>query len=129
MVSVHTSHTLTAQYMAANSLLGVPGKKKRSMIGKKRPEWMNKRLIVSDNPTHNATELCQHEMSYGPDAVGSDGYYCNMASRELLPLCSHDDVEGCVHIDTEKRIISKRSYPAKRSADLHYRSYHKVDLY
>ncbi|KAF2197632.1 hypothetical protein GQ43DRAFT_458389 [Delitschia confertaspora ATCC 74209] len=107
---------------------GVPNKK-RSMVGVERPEWMNKRLIVSEFPTDNATELCQHNMSYGPDAVGSDGYYCNMATRELLPLCSFQNVEGCVDVDTENKHVRKRTYVAKRSVDLHYRSYEKLDTY
>ncbi|PGH19555.1 hypothetical protein AJ80_03891 [Polytolypa hystricis UAMH7299] len=106
---------------------GVP--QKRSMIGVERPEWMHKRLIVSDFPKDNATELCQHEMSYGPDAVGSDGYFCNMATRELHPLCSFQDVEGCVNVDMNGQHVTKRASVAKRSVNLGYRSYEKVDKY
>lgn len=107
---------------------GVPSKKKRSMKGIKRAAWMDKRLLVSNFPRDNATELCGHDMSYGPDAVGSDGYFCDMATRELHPLCSYQDVQGCVNVDVEKNKITKRSTVAKRSMDLHYRSYDKFDV-
>lgn len=111
----------------ADQVDGVP--KKRSMVGTERPEWMSKRLIVSDFPTHNATELCSHPMSFGPDAVGSDGYFCDMTTRELTPLCSFKDVEGCIDVDQVNNKISKRSSVAKRSARLHIRSYEQVDEY
>ncbi|PVI06875.1 hypothetical protein DM02DRAFT_581396 [Periconia macrospinosa] len=109
----------------ANQVDGI----KRSMIEEERPEWMTKRLIVSDFPTHNATELCLHPMSFGPDAVGSDGYFCNMKTRELTPLCTFKDVEGCIDVDQTNSKISKRSSVAKRSASLHVRSYEQVDEY
>ncbi|PGH00123.1 hypothetical protein AJ79_08306 [Helicocarpus griseus UAMH5409] len=107
---------------------GVP-RKKRSMVGVERPEWMHKRLIISDYPSDNATELCRHEMSYGPDAIGSDGFYCNMATRELSPLCSVQDAEGCVNVDEEGQVVTKRASVAKRSVNMHYRSYEKLDKY
>ncbi|KAF2269751.1 hypothetical protein CC78DRAFT_528924 [Lojkania enalia] len=112
----------------AGEIDGVPGMKKRSMRGVKRRDWMEKRLIVSNFPRDNATELCQHEMSYGPDAVGSDGYYCDMATRELHPLCDFYAVDGCVSIDVKNNKITKRSSVAKRSADIHFRSYEKLDM-
>jgi len=108
--------------------VGVP-QKKRSMVGTERPEWMAKRLIVSDFPEHNATELCSHPMSYGPDAAGSDGYFCDMQTRELTPLCSFQDVDGCINVDEAGSKITKRSAVAKRSANLHVRSYETVDDY
>jgi hypothetical protein len=94
----------------------------------KRAAWMDKRLLVSNYANDNATELCEHEMSYGPDAVGSDGYFCDMATRELHPLCSFRDIHGCVNVDVENNKITKRSTVAKRSMDLDYRSYDKLDL-
>lgn len=107
---------------------GGSGKKKRSMKNVKRAAWMDKRLLVSNFANDNATELCNDEMSHGPDAVGSDGYFCDMAARELHPLCSLQDVHGCVNIDVNSNKITKRSTVAKRSVNLQYRSYDKLEL-
>lgn len=112
----------------SNTLVGLQQKKKRSMKGVQRREWMEKRLVVSDFPQQNATELCLDDLSYGPDAVGSDGYYCDMSTRELSPLCSFQDVEGCVNVDAQKNKITKRSSVAKRSVHLVHRSYDKMHM-
>ena len=69
------------------------------------------------------------EMSYGPDAVGSDAYYCDMSTRELSPLCTSQDVEGCVNVDAPNNRITKRSSVAKRSANLVFRSYEMLDMH
>lgn len=98
------------------------------MKGVQRREWMERSLVISNFPQQNATELCQDEMSYGPDAVGSDGYYCDMSTRELFPLCSFQDVKGCVNVDAKNNKITKRSSVAKRSAHLVYRSYDKLHM-
>ncbi|KAH7389281.1 hypothetical protein DE146DRAFT_663712 [Phaeosphaeria sp. MPI-PUGE-AT-0046c] len=127
-VDANTACSNTIFAANAAEIDSVPSKKKRSMKDVKRAAWMDKRLLVSNFANDNATELCNHEMSYGPDAVGSDGHFCDMATRELHPLCSSQDVHGCVNIDVQNNKITKRSTVAKRFVDLDYRSYDKLDL-
>lgn len=91
---------------------------------------MTKRIIIStENPAHNATELCTHPMSHSSDVFGSDGYYCNMETRELHTLCSSFDVNGCVGVDIESGKVQRRVSLGKRTADVHYRSYDKVAVW
>ncbi|KAF2010488.1 hypothetical protein BU24DRAFT_399872 [Aaosphaeria arxii CBS 175.79] len=126
-ISQDTACSKTIFAKDAVEIDGVPSKKTRRAISKDRPQWMTDRLLVSSFPSDNATMLCQSETSYGPDAIGSDGYYCNMATRELFPLCEMHNVEGCINIDKDNKVVTKRSLVAKRSTDLHYRSYTQVD--
>lgn len=127
MVRISPAHRCVEGKKLTLFYLGIPGKKKRSMVGKERPAWMHDRLIVSDHYAHNATELCQSSMSYGPDAVGSDGYYCNMETRELFPVCKFHNVEGCVNVDVAGGKVNKRASLGKRSADLNLRAYKRID--
>lgn len=54
------------------------------------------RLVLSSHADHSATTLCQDPMSYGPDLVSlTEGVYCNMLTRELLPLCSTGVTGDC----------------------------------
>ncbi|KAH7420218.1 hypothetical protein BKA64DRAFT_752830 [Cadophora sp. MPI-SDFR-AT-0126] len=54
------------------------------------------RLIISSEPSHNVTELCESETSRGPDFVSLvERLYCNMDTREIKPLCSDDVDEDC----------------------------------
>ncbi|KAB5539382.1 hypothetical protein GE09DRAFT_1290494 [Coniochaeta sp. 2T2.1] len=54
------------------------------------------RLVISSQAGHNATELCQHENSFGPDFVSlPEGAYCNMATKEILPLCGAGVTARC----------------------------------
>jgi hypothetical protein len=69
------------------------------------------------------------EMSWGPDVVGSDGYYCNMETRELFPLCEKEEIDGCVNVDARSGKIIKRASVAKRATELHLRSYGDVRLW
>ncbi|OBT61310.1 hypothetical protein VE03_09597 [Pseudogymnoascus sp. 23342-1-I1] len=119
----------TFSYDAAE-IDGAPGKKRDVSLKPRRPESMTKRIIIStNNPTHNATELCMHPMSHSSDVVGLDGYYCNMEIRELRPLCSSLDVEGCVIFDIESRKVQKRVSLGKRTANVNYRSYEKASVW
>ncbi|KFY09861.1 hypothetical protein V492_05317 [Pseudogymnoascus sp. VKM F-4246] len=114
----------------AGEIDGAPGKKRDVSLRPRRPESMTKRIIISTvNPAHNATELCTHPTSHSSDVVGSDGYYCNMETRELHPLCSSLKVDGCVSIDIESGKVQKRTSLGKRTANVHYRSYEKVSVW
>lgn len=88
---------------------------------------MEDRLIVS--PTyagHEAEMLCSSATSWGPDFVGSDGKFCDMHSKTLSPLCSTEEVDGCVDIDTAEGVVKKRSTVARRSVSSVHKSYKKV---
>nr|XP_036575951.1 uncharacterized protein CTRU02_14088 [Colletotrichum truncatum]KAF6782607.1 hypothetical protein CTRU02_14088 [Colletotrichum truncatum] len=63
------------------------------------PRKKDPRLIISSIPSHNATELCLSETSRGPDLVSlEEGVYCNMETRELLPLCGGDIITDCYDV-------------------------------
>ncbi|KFY35171.1 hypothetical protein V494_06143 [Pseudogymnoascus sp. VKM F-4513 (FW-928)] len=98
---------------------------KRSL--RPRTAWMNNVLVVSPTiETHKAAELCNSATSWGPDFVGSDGKFCDMETHTLLPLCSTEDVEGCVNIDTTANAVTKRSVGPKRAVDHPHKEYTKI---
>lgn len=86
-----------------------PAKRETGKI--QRRQWIQERLIISDIEHHTAAELCMDENSYGPDFVGSDGYFCDMETKTLLPLCSTENVAGCVTLDVDGMSISNHSSP------------------
>lgn len=57
------------------------------------------RLVISHIESHSAITLCEAPNSRGPSFVSLvEGYYCNMATRELLPLCSEHTTVDCFHL-------------------------------
>ncbi|KAH7401963.1 hypothetical protein DE146DRAFT_449881 [Phaeosphaeria sp. MPI-PUGE-AT-0046c] len=63
------------------------------------------RLIVSSLSGQNATALCEQHNSYGPDFISvEEGIYCNMETRETLPLCSSSIVGECFDVDSASHI-------------------------
>ncbi|KAI9722998.1 MAG: hypothetical protein M1812_001447 [Candelaria pacifica] len=74
------------------------------------PRGLNERaLITSRNPQQSARELCEHPNSAGPDFISlHEGLFCDMATRELKPLCSPTVVENCFALDSQSRVIGKR---------------------
>ncbi|KAK0637151.1 hypothetical protein B0T17DRAFT_520765 [Bombardia bombarda] len=64
------------------------------------------RLVISSEPTHNATALCESTTSRGPDFVSLfEGVYCNMATSETLPLCVEGTLtEGCFHVENQASV-------------------------
>lgn len=47
----------------------------------------------------NATELCESPTSRGPDFVSlTEGVYCDMATSDVLPLCSEVVKEHCFDV-------------------------------
>lgn len=97
---------------------------KRSL--KPRTARMTDKLITSTWHAHTAAHLCGHAKSWGPDFVGSDGYFCDMETKTLSPLCSTKEVEGCVDVDAEGKKITKRTSVARRTVNTTHRSYKKV---
>ncbi|KAI9150772.1 hypothetical protein HJFPF1_10549 [Paramyrothecium foliicola] len=71
---------------------------------------IEERLIVSNIPSHRAENLCNSDNSWGPDFVGTDGYFCDMGSKTLTPLSPTDIIEGCVTIDGETKRVEKRTF-------------------
>lgn len=64
-------------------------------------------LVVSDIATANATQLCESETSWGPDFVAtSEGVYCDMQTRETLPICGPGAEKGC--FDLASNTMQKR---------------------
>ncbi|KAI7782906.1 hypothetical protein LA080_012779 [Diaporthe eres] len=48
-------------------------------------------LVVSSQRSHNATELCDSETSFGPDFVSTEeGVFCSMSQKKTFPICCHD---------------------------------------
>ncbi|RYP56956.1 hypothetical protein DL769_009790 [Monosporascus sp. CRB-8-3] len=61
------------------------------------------RLVVSADPNHNATELCSAGESYGPDFVSlAERLYCDMGTRELLPLCGSGLTDNCFDLEAAR---------------------------
>lgn len=76
------------------------------------------RIVVTSDPSHNATTLCESKTSRGPDLVSlAEKVYCNMETRETLPLCAQDgssadcfDVESKQERRQSVRVMSSKDY-------------------
>lgn len=78
------------------------------------------RLVISNNPKHNATEVCTHPNSLGPDFIATqegDGVYCDMSARATLPLCSKTVTKDCYDLDSHRH-ITRRSASQKSYTDI-----------
>lgn len=78
------------------------------------------RLVVSNSETFSAKDLCKDEHSWGPDFVSlSDGFFCDMATKTVKPLCAEGVEEDCFQLDAaaagskHKRAVGARSNYAK----------------
>ncbi|KAL2026277.1 hypothetical protein VTO58DRAFT_103461 [Aureobasidium pullulans] len=91
-----------------------------------RPDWIINHLITSDIPSQLARELCYSNTSWGPDFIGADGYFCDMSKKELLALCSTEDVSGCIEYDATEKTILKRSTIARREVKSVHKSYKTI---
>jgi hypothetical protein len=48
-------------------------------------------LVIDDLSYHTAHSLCESDTSAGPSFVNPvEGYYCNMKTKTLHPICSED---------------------------------------
>lgn len=91
-----------------------PTKSRRRRRALAKPD---NRLVISNSFSHNATELCRHQRSKGPHAVSlSEGMFCDMETRELLPLCSTNNTNrnDCFQLE-ERRVIRTNGRIAARS--------------
>lgn len=87
---------------------------------------MTDNLIMSNFTSQPATELCTSDTSWGPDFIGPDGNFCDMDSKTLTPLCSAQDVDGCIEVDETQNTLVKRMSVARRSANVVHKSYGKI---
>ncbi|KAF1834209.1 hypothetical protein BDW02DRAFT_569351 [Decorospora gaudefroyi] len=91
-----------------------------------RPSWMTEQLIVSNRTSQPAEELCNSDLSWGPDFIGPDGKFCDMGSKTLMPLCSSEAVDGCVEVNEDEGNVVKRMSVAKRVTGVVHKSYKNV---
>lgn len=107
--------------MKANYILAAPAKKRDLP---ERPGWNIEQLVVQAlNSGITAEELCGSETSWGPDYIGSDHKFCDMADKVVSPLCELENVEGCIEYDEANQSITKRASVARRSVKAHHKSY------
>lgn len=89
-----------------------PGARKRSVsqpiYERVRPRSMAEKLVVSTIRTHNMTELCSNPRMWSSDFIGVDGVYCDVGTHTAYPLCSHNNVEGCVVFDETSKVLSRK---------------------
>lgn len=88
---------------------------------------MQKKLITSNITSHKSSNLCNSATSWGPDFVGSDGYFCDMETKTLTPLCITENVDGCMEIDNSQKKVTKRSNVPRREVSTDLKSYEHVD--
>lgn len=82
--------------------------------------------MVSNSTHQNAEDLCTSETSWGPDFIGGDGKFCDMSSKQLIPLCSVEDVDGCVEVSDAEMTVAKRSTVARRRVKTVHKSYKTI---
>lgn len=78
---------------------------------------------MSNYTSHTAADVCNSATSWGPDFVGVDGMFCDMESKIMTPLCTAEDVDGCVVINEQAGTLTKRISVARRAADVAHKSY------
>ncbi|KFZ03596.1 hypothetical protein V502_10809 [Pseudogymnoascus sp. VKM F-4520 (FW-2644)] len=111
---------------SSNAPINSAPSRKRSF--RPRQAWMEGVLVVSPTiESHKAADLCNSNTSWGPDFVGSDGKFCDMDTHTLVPLCSTEDVDGCVNIDTTANAVTRRSVGPKRAVDHPHKKYTKIN--
>ncbi|KAK6006582.1 hypothetical protein QM012_006992 [Aureobasidium pullulans] len=112
--------------------------KRETLLPRARLPWMEKKLIISDIASHSAVNLCNSQTSWGPDFVSStEGKLCDMATKTLYTLCSKEQVDGCVKIDTEPTdgasqtasVASQRLSVAKRTVKGILKSYEQTAVW
>jgi hypothetical protein len=78
----------------------VPSRQSLKIRGIKN--YQHDRLTVSHLPGHSAKEVCEHEMSLGPDFVSmEEGLFCDMETATLWPLCDATQTIDCFNLETQ----------------------------
>ncbi|KAI9888819.1 MAG: hypothetical protein M1814_006273 [Vezdaea aestivalis] len=64
---------------------------------------MDERLIVTDNPLHSMSQLCNSSTSLGPNMFNSqEGRFCHMASKQVYNICKSADEQWCFDADARQ---------------------------
>ncbi|KAK4206343.1 hypothetical protein QBC37DRAFT_488177 [Rhypophila decipiens] len=72
---------------------------------RKKKRAPDSRLVITDQPGHSAAELCGSHSSHGPSLVSLvEGLFCNMKTREVLPICAGELTEGCFEVPDTKAV-------------------------
>ena len=91
----------------------VPQKKRRSdkesAPRSPIPSRFAEMVVMSHNPTHNATELCKDTWAHGPSFVSfEEGVFCDMEEKIAWPLCTGVDGEkGCYDWKSHSMVESR----------------------
>ncbi|GFP60276.1 hypothetical protein TASIC1_0017003800 [Trichoderma asperellum] len=102
-----------------NSYCGYPALRSYTSSGgevvkRDKTPKLDSRLVISSAASHNATELCSSETSRGPDLVSmAEGVFCDMATKEVMPLCDEGTKQGCFHVDSRTKLLSNETTHAK----------------
>lgn len=77
-------------------------------VAKRNVGGNDTRLVTSPRESQTATELCEAPNSSGPDFVSlMEGLYCDMTTRELLPICSLTGLsENCFDLDVAGKALA-----------------------
>lgn len=65
-------------------------------------------LVVDDLPSHTAHTLCESHNSAGPSFVNVDhGFFCDMQTRTVHPVCDKETKQTEVCFDTEQNELGR----------------------
>ncbi|KAK7754166.1 hypothetical protein SLS62_003743 [Diatrype stigma] len=84
----------------------LPPKRPRPQLARRsrQKHLFDSALVVTDDPTHSAEELCDHPDSRGPNLVNiHEGRYCHMVDKSLWPTCSGNTSTNC--FDKDARVL------------------------
>lgn len=80
-------------------------RKKRAAAAKE----VDSRLVITNRPGHSAVTLCDSDTSRGPSLASLvEGMFCNMATRELQPVCAGELTENCFDVEKAKAASGQR---------------------
>ncbi|RYO96869.1 hypothetical protein DL765_011442 [Monosporascus sp. GIB2] len=89
------------------------GEKLRSRVILPGKRAGDDRLVVSPEPNHKATELCNAGQTFGPRFVSLvERVSCDIGTRELLPLCQPGVTRNCFGLEAARASVSSRRISA-----------------
>ena len=115
------------QELHKNRKLMQPGRPSLSSRSRFRPSSHNEGITIAHEVEgFSASELCEDELSMGPDYVNiPEGKFCRMLDKTLWPTCDHHLQVGprdnCFDVDSRQLIVGgkvTRSVPYKK--EIHY---------
>ncbi|KAI9037483.1 uncharacterized protein KD926_000278 [Aspergillus affinis] len=69
---------------------------------RRRPQWADSEIVISDAKQHSAKRLCQSDTSMGPDfAHTGEELFCDMEAKMLYAFCTGNDKETCFDLDSQ----------------------------